>query len=156
MGIQKERLNADDPDLKCHDAWREGFMAGYGYACKILDPIYIAEKFNRWIPLEEEMPQEGAWVLIKVQFYASGAYAYELCKRIKGGFDTNCSKLDTSSTVYKIIGWRHLEPIKTTDKLIERLEHYLNTTPKEQIKKDWEATKEWDNIGPKLILHDID
>lgn len=40
------------------------------------------------------------------------------------------------------------QPVKTN--IVEDLKHYLSTTPKEQIKKDWESLKEWDKIGPSV------
>lgn len=32
--------------------------------------------------------------------------------------------------------------------LSEQLEKYFNETPQEQLDKDWEEIKHWDNIGP--------
>lgn len=40
------------------------------------------------------------------------------------------------------------QPVKTN--IVEDLKHYLATTPKEQIKKDWESLKEWDKVGPSV------
>lgn len=34
--------------------------------------------------------------------------------------------------------------------MINELEEYFNTTPKEQIEKDWEESKEYDEIGPTI------
>lgn len=40
------------------------------------------------------------------------------------------------------------QPIKTD--IVEDLKHYLSTTPKEQIEKDWESLKEWGKVGPSV------
>lgn len=40
------------------------------------------------------------------------------------------------------------QPVKTD--IVEDLKHYLATTPKEQIKKDWESLKEWGKVGPSV------
>lgn len=40
------------------------------------------------------------------------------------------------------------QPVKTN--IVEDLKHYLSTTPKGQIKKDWESLKEWDKVGPSV------
>lgn len=40
------------------------------------------------------------------------------------------------------------QPVKTD--IIEDLKHYLATTPKEQIEKDWEPLKEWGKVGPSV------
>lgn len=34
--------------------------------------------------------------------------------------------------------------------LVAELKHYLATTPKEQLQKDWDDLKEWGNIGPTV------
>lgn len=35
--------------------------------------------------------------------------------------------------------------------MLEKLEHYLKTTPKEELDKEWEKLKEWNEIGPDAI-----
>ena len=36
--------------------------------------------------------------------------------------------------------------MKSDSNLVEELKEYFDKTPKEQIEKDWEATKEWDEV----------
>lgn len=35
-------------------------------------------------------------------------------------------------------------------KLFEQLKEYFETTPKEQLDKDWEELKHWNEIGPDV------
>lgn len=36
------------------------------------------------------------------------------------------------------------------NKLLEQIQDYFKNTSQEQIKKDWEEIKEWNNIGPTV------
>lgn len=34
--------------------------------------------------------------------------------------------------------------------LVENLKNYLETTPEEELQREWDATREWDNVGPVM------
>lgn len=34
--------------------------------------------------------------------------------------------------------------------ILQKLEDYFNNTPKEQLEKDWEEIKQYQNIGPTM------
>jgi hypothetical protein len=36
---------------------------------------------------------------------------------------------------------------KESNNFVDRLQHYFDTTPREQVLKDWEETKEFDTVG---------
>lgn len=35
-------------------------------------------------------------------------------------------------------------------KLLDSLQEYFDNTPQEQLDKDWEKLKEWENVGPSV------
>ena len=59
-----------------------------------------------------------------------------------------------SETSYREM-WAYLEkqkkqkPAEKTD-LVAELRHHLATTPKEQLKKEWDELKKWDDVGPTV------
>ena len=61
------------------------------------------------------------------------------------------NKVETLNKVLAIISSMPDEPSKSKNiDLVAELRKYLATTPKEQLNKDWESLKEWDNVGPTV------
>lgn len=46
--------------------------------------------------------------------------------------------------------------MESESSLVEGLKEYFSKTPQEQIEKDWEATKEWDEVVEESVELDAE
>ena len=127
----ERRMKELEKDKTIHPANQAGRIKELGLILSFLDtlkeqPVELEKEINNWQGIEAFPEGCGITPLPKAMEIVdkTARHFYELGRQSKE------------------------QPVKTN--IVEDLKHYLATTPKEQIEKEWESLKEWDKVGPSI------
>lgn len=115
----------------------------------------IKEHDAKWLE-EHNVPKQGL-------IYKGKDQKYPLCDSVKDKIQTYIAnhfitdrvvKTDVKSIVKAMeegirLGKEEDKPVNKPS-IVDQLRHHLATTPKEQLDAEWEALKEWGDVGPTV------